>query len=257
MKCIRFPAAIPAVFFLAMGFTASAQAEVDVIAKAAIGSKTTELVILGRDFSPNFLTLDLSLTGAMGNFFVTFNNEFSIKDDIASYNDPNDSSLDGLIFYSRQDTNITFGHSFEIATVFIGMRTGKTDAHYTANSSSFGTTSDGYYIGASKSYYYKDKGALSGSIAIASLDGEVALSEPFVDTSAFVVGSTPPATIKGSALGLSLGIGWSGQIYGNTNYNIDLKLNQFDFEDDVVFGGLDLSYTENFSTLYLGITHFF
>lgn len=256
MKCIRFPAVIPAALFLAIGFNTAAQAEVDVIAKAAIGSKSSELVIRGREFSPNFLTLDLSLTGAMGNYFVTLNNEFSIKDDIASYTDPNDSALNGLVFYSRADTNITFGYSFEIATVFIGMRSGETNAYYTANSSAFGTTSDGYYIGASKSYYYKDKGALSGSIAIASLNGEVALSEPFVDTTAFQI-VTPPAAIKGSALGLSLGIGWSGQVYGNTNYNIDLKMNQYDFQDDIVFGGVDLSYTENFSTLYIGITHFF
>lgn len=256
MKYIRFSAVIPVTLFLAFGLNTSVQAEVDVIAKAAIGSKSSELVIRGRDFSPSFLTLDLSLTGAMGNYFVTFNNEFSIKDDIASYTDPNDSNFDGLIFYSRADTNITFGYSFEIATVFIGLRSGETSAHYTANSSSFGTTSNGYYIGASKSFYYKDKGALSASIAAASLDGEVALSEPFVDTSAFQI-VTAPETIKGSALGLSVGVGWSGQIYGDTNYSIDFKHNQFDFEDNVIFGGVDLSYTENFSTFYIGITHFF
>jgi hypothetical protein len=232
------------------------QATADVIAKAAIGNKSSELVIRGRSFDPSFVTLDLSLTSTFDNYFITFNNEFSIKDDVTSYTDPNDASLDGLIFYSREDINITLGYSFDFITVFGGLRTGETDAHYTANSSSFGTTSEGYYVGVSKSYYYKDAGALTGSIAIASLNGEVTLSEPLVDTSAFVI-VTPPANIKGSALGLSVSIGWAGQMSEDTLYNIDLKMNQFDFEDDVVAGGVDLSYQENFTTLYLGLTHFF
>jgi len=250
MKFIRLMAAISAMSFFSFCCTSPAYAEIDYIAKAAIGNKSSELVIRGRDFAPSFVTLDLSLTGAMDRYFVTFNNEFSIKDDI-------EAELNGLIFYSREDTNLTLGYGFDIVTVFVGMRAGKTSSHYTANNSAFGTTSDGYYIGASKSYFYKEAGALNGSIAVARLNGEVALSEPFVDTSAFVVGAPPPSTIKGSAVGLSLGIGWAGKISADTNYNIDLKLNQFDFEDDVVFGGLDLSYKENFKTLYLGLTHFF
>ena len=225
---------------------------IDFIARAAIGNKSSELIIRDRSFTPDFITLDLSLTGTHGRYFLTLNNENSIKDAIET--DPN-----GLIFFSRQDTNITFGYSFDIANVFVGWRTGETDAYYTGENNNFGTKSDGFYIGTSKSHHFKDKGSLSGSIAIASLDGEVSLTEPFVDTSAFIpgVGPPPPDTIKGSAIGFSLGIGWSGQVSDNTTYNIDYKLNQFDFEDDVVFGGLDLSYEENFSTFYIGLTHFF
>ena len=58
----------------------------------------------------------------------------------------------------------------------------------------------------------------------------------------------PPDKIKGSAVGLSIGVGWQGQVTPSTLYNIDLKINQFDFQDDVVAGGVDLSYEENFST---------
>ena len=225
---------------------------IDIIAKAAIGNKSSELIIRDRSFTPDFITLDLSLTGTHGRYFLTLNNEVSIKDAIET--DPN-----GLIFFSRQDTNLTFGYGFDIATVFVGWRTGETDAFYTGENNNFGTKSDGFYIGASKGHYFEGKGSLSGSFAIASLDGEVSLTEPFVDTSAFQpgVGPTPPDNIKGSAIGFSFGIGWSGQISDSTTYNIDYKLNQFDFEDDVVFGGLDLSYEENFSTFYIGLTHFF
>ena len=246
------------VFILDIGLCEFAQAaDIDVIAKASIGKKSSELVIRGRNFAPDFVTLDLLLTGAINNYFITINNELSIKDDIQSYTDLDNSNFDGLIFYSRADTNITFGYSFDIATVFVGMRTGETNAYYTANSRAFDTTSGGYYIGFSKNYVYKDVGAFNGSVAVASLDGEVALSEPFVDTSAFVVGATPPASVKGSAIGLSLGLGWTGRVSDDTNYSIDIKLNQFDFEDDVVFGGLDLSYQENFKTFSIGLTHFF
>ena len=230
----------------------SAQAvyAIDFIARAAVGNKSSELIIRDRSFNPGFITLDLSLTGTLDRYFVTINNEFSIKDDIET--DPN-----GLIFYSREDINITFGYSLDQFTVFGGFRTGETNANYTANNSAFGTTSEGFYVGASKSYFFDGWGNLSGSVAVATLDGEVSLSEPFVDTSAFVVGTPPPSTIKGSAVGVSLAIGWSGQVSADTIYNIDLKINQFDFEDDVVFGGLDLSYEENFSTISIGLTHFF
>ena len=237
------------VAILVIGHTSSANA-IDMVAKAAIGNKSSELVIRDRSFNPAFVTLDLSLTGTLDRYFVTINNEFSIKDDVET--DPG-----GLIFYSREDINITLGYSLDQFTVFGGFRSGKTDANYTANNRAFGTTSDGYYIGASKSVFFEGRGSLNGSIAIATLDGEVSLSEPFVDTSAFVVGAPPPANIKGSAVGLSVSLGWSGQVSPDTLYNIDLKINQFDFEDDIVFGGLDLSYEENFSTIYIGVTHFF
>ena len=234
---------------LLYGVSANVHA-IDFVTKVAVGNKSSELIIRDRSFNPSFITLDLSLTGTLDRYFVTLNNEFSIKDDIET--DPN-----GLIFYSREDLNITFGYSLDQFTVFGGFRSGETDANYTANNSAFGTTSEGYYIGASKSYFFEDRGSLSGSIAIATLDGEVSLSEPFVDTSAFVVGAPPPSNIKGSAVGLSVSLGWSGQISPDTLYNIDLKINQFDFEDDIVFGGLDLSYEENFSTISIGLTHFF
>jgi len=239
------------IFFLlpVVVFTQSAQA-IEFVGKISIGSKSSELIIRDRSFNPDFITLDLSLTGTIDRYFLTINNENSIKDDIET--DPN-----GLIFYSREDLNVTFGYSFDIVTAFIGYRKGDTNANFTANNSSFGTTSQGYYVGVNKSYHFGDKSSLSGSFAVANLKGEASLSEPFVDTSAFVVGATPPGAIRGSAIGFSVGISWQVQTSADTIYNIDYKINQFNFEDDVVFGGLDLSYDENFSTFYIGLTHFF
>ena len=223
---------------------------INIITKVSVNNKSSELIIRDRKFTPKFVTLDLSVTGTLDRYFVTFNSESSIKDAIET--DPK-----GLIFYSRQDYNITFGHNFEFATVFGGFRTGNTDAKYTSNNGAFGTNSNGYYLGISKGYYFEGKGNLSGSLAIASLKGEVSLSEPFVDTSVFLVGSPPPKNISGSAIGTSIGITWSGKVSENVDYSLSLKSNQFNFTDDVLFGGLDLSYQENFTTFSLGLTHFF
>jgi hypothetical protein len=228
---------------------ASSAFAIDFIGKVAVGRKSSELIIRDRVFDPEFITLDLSLTGSIGRSFVSFNNEVSIKDDVQ-----NEST--GLVFYSREDTNITFGYGFDSFSAFAGFRKGETAANDTASNNAFGTRSDGYYLGVSSSYYFEGKGSLTGSIAIADLDGEVSLSEPLVDTTAFTV-TSPPDTIKGSAIGYSLAIGWQGEVSPDTLYNIDLKINQFDFEDDVVFGGVDLSYEENFSTFSIGLTHFF
>ena len=222
---------------------------VDYIGKLAIGQKSSALNIRDRSFSPDFLTLDISLTAAIDNLFLTVNRELSIKDDIET--DPG-----GLIFYSREDLNITFGYGFEDVTVFGGVRSGETNANYTGNNGAFGTSSEGVYLGVSSSYYLEGAGNFTGSMAIASLDGQVSLSEPFVDTSAFTV-LTPPAVIQGSAVGFSISIGWQAQVSASTIASFDWKLNQFNFEDNVVFGGLDLSYEENFSTFYIGLTHFF
>ncbi len=234
--------------FVAIGIASPAYS-IDFIAKAGIGRKTSELIIRDRTFDPDFVMLNLSLTGSVERFFVSIDSETSIKDDVQS-------EVNGLVFYSRSDFNLTFGYGFDDFSAFAGVRTGETDANFSASNASFGTRSDGYYFGVSGGYFFEGKGNLSVSLAIASLDGEVSLAEPFVDTTAFTV-TTPPENIEGSAVGYSLGISWQGEVSPDTLYNIDLKLNQFDFDDDVLFGGVDLSYEENFSTVSIGLTHFF
>jgi len=223
----------------------------DFVGKIAFGQKSMDLSIRDRSFTPTFNTLDFTLTTLKENFYLSLNHDLSIKDPVGI--DPN-----GLIFYSRTDTNLTFGYSVNNwLGVFAGFRTGETEAKYTGNNGAFGNSSDGFYLGASGSHYIEGRGNFGASLAIAQLDGEVALSEPFVDTSVFLVGAPPPSVITGSALGFSLGLNWTTAVSDNTLFNVDLKIHQYEFEDDVVFGGLDLSYEENFTTFYLGMTHFF
>lgn len=243
-----------------VGWTGVAQAEeggqsmnflsgMDFLAKVAVGNKSSELVIRDRRFTPEFITLDLALTAAMGQYFVTLDKDFSIKDAI-------ESDSNGLSFYSRSDTNLTAGYSFSDYSAFVGWRTGETDAHYTGRNNAFGTNSSGYYIGTSATKAFSQlNGRLYGSIALARLEGEASLTEPFVDTSKFALGNAP-SKVKGSSVGVSATIGWSGKVSEGTNWNVEYKLNQFEFQDDVKFGGFDLSYEENFQTLYLALTHF-
>ena len=222
----------------------------DFLAKAAVGNKSSELTIRDRRFTPGFVTLDLALTAAIGRYFVTLDNEISIKDAVAS-------ESGGLIFYSRRDFNLTGGYSFDDYAVFGGWRTGETNAHYTGKNNSFGTNSGGVYLGGSASHAFSRVGGrLYGSVALARLTGKVSLTEPFVDTSAFALGDAP-SNIRGSSIGVSAAVGWSGKFAEGTNWSIEYKLNRFGFKDDEKFGGLNLSYDENFQTLYLGLTHSF
>jgi len=223
----------------------------DFVGKIAFGVKNMDFKIRTRSFTPTFNTLDFVVTALKGPFYISLDHELSIKDPVGI--DPN-----GLIFYSRTDTNLTFGYSVnDWLGVFAGFRKGETEAKYTANNGAFGNTSDGFYLGVSGSHYVEGRGNFSASFALANLSGEVALSEPFVDTSVFLVGATPPSSIKGSALGFSLGLSWTTDVSESTLFGADIKIHQYEFEDDVVFGGLDLTYEENFTTFYIGLTHFF
>lgn len=223
----------------------------DFVGKIALGKKNLELIIRDRSFTPAFNTLNLALTTLKGDFYITLDHEFSIKDPILT--DPK-----GLIFFSRTDTNLSLGYSVnDWLAVFTGFRRGETEAHYTFNNGSFGNTSDGFYFGASGNHFIEGKGNFGLSLALASLSGEVALSEPFVDTSVFLVGPPKPDTIEGSALGFSLGLSWSTTVSQDSLFSTEIKIHRYEFEDDVVFGGLDLTYEENISTFYLGLTHFF
>jgi hypothetical protein len=217
----------------------------------ALSNKNMELIIRDRQFTPEFTSLALSLTGGIGNFYLTFNHDQSIKDDIEA-----DSA--GLIFYSRRDSSLALSYVLSRQwRLSAGYRAGETESFYTVSNDEFGTSEEGFFVGGNFSYSFGKKGTASTSLAIAQLDGEVSLREPFVDTSAFVVGSPPPQNIEGDALGYSFGLAWTDLITERTRYSVGLRIHRYDFEDTQVYGGLDLSYQLNFNSLYFGLTHSF
>ena len=230
---------------------ADEEQKLKVVGGLSLSQKSMELKIRDRVFTPNFTSLGLSLTGGIAPFYITFNHDQSIKDDI-------EADSGGLIFFSRVDTSLELSYILSSQwRLSAGYRTGETESFYSATSDAFGTSEEGLFIGGNYAYGFGKKGTVSASVAIAQLDGEVSLIEPFVDTSAFVVGPPAPANVEGDALGFSFGLAWTGSISDKTQYSVGLKLHRYEFEDNQVFGGLDLSYDLNFSTYSFTLVHSF
>jgi len=216
-----------------------------------------QLNIRDREFTPSFVSLDFFVTTLIGKTYISVNHEQSIKDDIEGAEDA--TCERGLVSYSRSDSSLTIGYPvLESLNIFGGYRQGETSAYWSVTSDSFGSSSQGVFLGGSTSYAVGNKGVLGLSLAVASLQGKVSLVEPFVDTqSILALNPNPPSDINGSAVGYSLGLNWSGGITKDTSYVVAYKLHRYEFEDDDKFGGLDLSYDENFSTISVGVNHFF
>jgi len=243
-------------FFGLLALSSQAQA-LDIVSGVSVGNKSMQLKIADREFTPTFVSLDFFVTALFGKTYVSINHEQSIKDDVESAEDA--TGARGLVYYSRSDTSLTIGYPvLEYLNIFGGYRQGETSAYWSVTSDSFGSSSRGVFLGGSTSYAVGNKGAVGFSLAIASLQGEVSLQEPFVDTqSILALNPNPPSDIKGSAIGYSLGLNWSGGISKDTSYVVAYKLHLYEFEDTENFGGTDLSYEENFSTLSVGVSHFF
>lgn len=237
---------------IATTFQANASAEsgsLDYFVDLGMSSKQMNLSIRERDFEAEFLTLDLAFTVAYDKFFASFVYEPSVKDDVRS--DGN-----GLIFYSREDTTLTAGMNvWPGVSVFGGYRQGTTSSYYSVSNDESLVESNGVFAGVSYNQSFKDKGSAVVSLAIAQLSGSVSLKEPFVDRG--TIPGTPPDQIDGDALGFSLGLRWVGQLSDVSTYNLGLKIHRYEFEDNTNFGGLDLSFKEDFTSLSAGITHYF
>lgn len=229
----------------------------DIVSGVSIGNKSMQLKIRDREFTPSFVSMDFSVTALIGKTYISVNHEQSIKDDIEGSEDALGNR--GLINYSRSDTNLTIGYPvFEHLNIFGGYRQGETSAYWSVTSDSFGSSSQGVFLGGSTSYAVGNKGVIGLSLAVASLQGKVSLVEPFVDTqSILALNPNPPSDIEGTAVGYSLGLNWSGGITKDTSYVVAYKLHRYEFEDSENFGGTDLSYEENFSTISIGVAHFF
>ena len=208
--------------------------------------------IKDREFTPNFVSLDLFFTTLFDKTYVTINHDQSIKDDISS-----DTSNTGLMYYARQDTNLTIGHPvLDKLTLFGGYRTGATKIFYSPTNDSLRTTSQGFFVGGSTSYPVSKTTVLGFSLAIASLEGKVSLREPLVDTSAFTVIDLAD-DVTGNAVGYSLGLNWSGEISQDTSFIVAYKFQRYEFEDADNHGGTDIDFNETFSTVSVGVSHFF
>ncbi|MGD8568301.1 MAG: hypothetical protein PVJ39_09460 [Gammaproteobacteria bacterium] len=221
----------------------------DYFVDLGMSSKQMSLSISESEFDAEFMTLDLAFTVAYDKFFASLAYEPSIKDDVRS-----DGS--GLIFYSREDTTLTAGMNvWPGVSLFGGYRQGTTSGYYSVSNDESLVESNGVFAGISYNRSFDDKGSAVVSLAIAQLSGNVSLKEPFVNRG--TIPGTPPDQIDGDALGFSLGLRWVGQLSDVSTYNVGLKIHRYEFEDSTNFGGLDLSFNEDFTSLSAGITHYF
>lgn len=241
----------PVLFYQSACF-AQEDAEINLVGQMSLGNKTMDLIISDRQFNPVFTTLNIGITALYQKFYLTLEHERSVQDAIQA------TGL-GLLFFHREDTSLTFGYNvWEGLSAFVGYREGSTRNYYSASpDTSFGTESDGIYLGASYSYPVADHGTLGTSLAVAQLTGSVSLEEPFVDRNQFNPAFPPPNQVQGDAIGFSFGVSWTGEVSEATLYNVAFKIHRYEFEDDRIFGGIDLSFIEDFNTFSFGLTHFF
>ena len=219
-----------------------------VVSSASVSDKRMSLDIRDRQFNADFVMGTLSLSAINADFFGSIKVERSIKDDIRS-----DGT--GLIFYSRTDYTLTAGKNLlKSLSAFAGYRQGRTTSYYNVSNNQFDVSSKGVFLGGSYSHLVKDWGSLRFTLAVANLSGEVSLFEPFADRSVI---PNAPSKIKGNAVGYSYGVSWNGHFSPSTSYNIDLTLHRYEFKDEEIYGGIDLSFKEDFNTLSIGLTRYF
>lgn len=214
-----------------------------------LSQRNMELSIRDRHFNAQFTTLELALAKSFKPFFISLNHERSLNNDVRNNNG------NGLLFFERHDSSLTFGARLNAhLSLFGGIRQGVTDSQFFNGASANGTAkSQGAYAGVSANYNVGRSGMLAASVAMARLAGEVTLNEPFVTRTV----TSAPALIDGRALGFSYSLRWTGALTAETSYNVQWRLQRYTFDDQVVFGGIDLSYRENFRSLMMGITHNF
>lgn len=230
---------------------ANADDSTPILGNIGIGNKTMDVKIRDRTFDAQFTMLNMALSASFGAVYTSLGLERSIQDDVRT-----DGA--GLLFYSREDTSLTAGYNIGSSmTLFAGVIQSLTTTFYNNPNSQGDIKSFGAFAGGGFNHRLGSGSVLGLSIAVAKLSGEVTLNEPFVDRSIFPPAIDAPQNIDGSAVGLSYVASWTASITKSTSYNVLVKLHRYTFDDQVVFGGIDLSYNENVSTLAIGLRHIF
>ena len=240
-------------FFIEIQTSMADEASLEFIGKIGSSVKNMELIIDDGTFNAQFTTLDISLTTAYNKLYLTLSHERSIQDDIISALDSNGNP--GLLFLSRQDNALTAGYNlWRNTSLFGGFRQGKTESHFNLSNQKLNVKSDGIFGGISYNHSVDNNNTIGLSIAAAQLSGEATLAEPFT-----VRPNVPavPENIDGDALGYSFSINWLSALSSTTNFNAGFKVQRYEFEDQVIFGGIDLSYEENYTSFSFGISRYF
>lgn len=179
--------------------------------------------------------------------------------------------------FERKEASLTFGYrvfdgSRKIGAVNVfggylhGISTWRQTSFITNTTTltmdilSVGFQEDGYFLGVNYSHSFGNKGTLSLSGAFGLLDGILKDVE--------VSGSSPTnQDIFAESTGLSLGVGWSGNITGNMNYRVGMKYINYNFDVNSIENKLtgavvnypsgQLQIKETIYSLYFGVVNYF
>ncbi len=228
---------------------------------AAVNYKTVGFAVGKKEFAPQYVTLDMSLTTAYRGFYLGANYDVSLKDYVTLNNTPaGGGGVDNsIVTFSRQDAGMTFGHNvWKSMNLFVGYRLGETSAHVFsdltsgARNSSIAFLTKGPFLGASYGFAMGKRGTLLLSAAYAAMLSEV------TERSTPSIGAAENRDLEGSANGYSVGIGWTGPLEGTLAYTVAYKFSKYKFrQDNVTDPDDDLSFDEVHNVFTLSVQKYF
>ena len=256
--------------------------DISIVGGVAYNIKNERFDIANKPFKPDFVTIEWSLIAAYKSAYVKLNYDESVKDGAQVDTTPSSgggSNDNQALLFDRKDAGITFGYSvLEGLSLFAGYTRGETGVTGTGDFSvqgnltssyietAFSTltvnvTEQGPFVGASYSYYLKDSGSLSFSLAYARLDGEVQSERAEKVTTIDMTGSTEVTTIdgslvKGDATGFSYSIVWTDRFTESMLYNLSLKTTRYKF-DAPPLGSDNLDFNDVYNIFSIGFSKFF
>ena len=178
-------------------------------------------------------------------------------------------NANGFVDFDRYEYAIAFGYLVtENLSVFLGFRESKSTVDFSSvisvpNFGIAGTASidmdfeeDGFFFGTSYGWHINNvafKGVLSGSVAFASLDGD--LEQKSVMTNGLVdPDGVPDDSSKGDTLGVKLGLTWKGITHvDKLTYSVGVNGYKYEFDAD----NDDPDITETVVNFKLGLAYVF
>lgn len=211
-------------------------------------------------FKSSFITLVPSVTVAYGSIYTTLNYDFTIADSERYITGSNANPHFNIARYGRKDASVTLGYRlYPAVSIFTGYTQGKGTllVSGTDSTEAFYVTriydEKGFYVGASYSHAFSERGALNLSAAYGSLDG-------------LLSGANDSSTDKivSKAPGYSINLAWNQAVSKTLSYRIGVKYTTYTFEGKEYFVNgaaeplpRDFNYYEKITAFYIGVMDYF
>jgi len=215
--------------------------------------------------SPSYTSFVPSLAASYGPIYasISYDNPLAAWHG-SSYDLVANTAADNI--YSRKEAAMTLGYRLPWSVnAFLGYVHGRSDQTSmnidgtagTVTASDFTFDERGFYVGASYSRQFGDKGTLSASLAAGNMDGEMVLQTTNFGGERDVLTSKSP--------GYSLGVNWTGPLTGSMVYRTGLKVTNYNFNfDTLTVNGVNFPIPSDFyklqETIYtftIGIANYF